>query len=96
MKYFFDDNKLHISAIHFCVIAFVPANFIRSNCFNHHDTTKTNSWKILALLTILLLFEKLVTLGFQPADKMSARRFHRCGCRTRHGNSYGMTDSFYN
>jgi hypothetical protein len=28
MKYFFDDNKLHIPAIHFCVIAFVPANFI--------------------------------------------------------------------
>jgi hypothetical protein len=66
-----DDSKPHISVLHFSVIAFVQANLTFSSCFNHLDINQNKDKQLenflIVLPSIVLPFEKLVTLGRMPA-----------------------------
>jgi hypothetical protein len=74
-----DDSKPHISVLHFSVIAFVQANLTFSSCFNHLDINQNKDKQLenflIVLPSIVLPFEKLVTLDILSAVRMTALRF---------------------
>jgi hypothetical protein len=74
-----DDSKPHISVLHFSVIAFVQANLTFSSCFNHLDINQNKDKQLenflIVLPSIVLPFEKLVTLGYQHAITMAGKSF---------------------